>query len=133
MNPKQRGAAGEREACKWLEQHLFGKVGLERNLNQTRSGGADIIYHPFCFEVKRRAAAERILGYHNWWSQVCRATRSENIDFGAETFTPVVMFRIDKRDWQFLIPATLIGCQQGWIHVDAVRFKEWAKQFANLE
>jgi hypothetical protein len=133
MSARSKGASGEREACKWLHRRLYGRdVGLERNLNQVRSGGADVIHHPFVFEIKRRGRSERNLNYNAWWIQVNKAAKACNENEGVDTYTPIVMFRIDAGDWQFLIPATQIGCSQGWLHIDRVRFLQWAKSFAKI-
>ena len=132
MTARSKGASGEREACRWLERKLWGRnVGLERNLLQVREGGADILHHPFVFEVKRRKG-DKNLGFAKWWIQVTKAAKTKNAQEGTDTFTPVVMFRIDKSDWQFLISATVIGCKQGWLHMDATRFLQWAKSFAKI-
>ena len=133
MSAKSKGSSGEREACEWLERKLFGRdVGLKRNLNQSRDGGADIIHHPFVFEVKRRKG-DKNLGFYKWWIQVVKATKWLNIRCSVDTYTPVVMFRIDFSDWQFLISANqLDGPTQGWLHMDAMRFIQWAKTFAKI-
>lgn len=137
MNAKAKGAQGEREACAWLERKVFGDVGLKRNLEQVRSGGADIIHHPLVFEVKRRKGNVD-LGTDKFWIQVATACKRINVAEGVNTFVPVVMFRINKRDWEFLIPAdTLYGLYvndtpiftQGYVRVNGIRFVEWAKHF----
>jgi hypothetical protein len=131
MKARTKGSVGELEACRWLERKVFGNIGLTRNLEQTRSGGADIIQPPFAFEIKRRKRSDRQLNYDGWWIQVNKATDKLSRE-SYSVYYPVVMFRIDNGDWEFLIPATQIGCKQGWIHISRTRFVEWVKSFARI-
>ena len=134
MNHKTKGAQGEREACEWLERKVFGNVGLKRNLEQVRSGGADIIHHPLVIEVKRRQGNVD-LGMDKFWSQASTACKAVNVKEHTSTYVPVVMFRINKRDWEFLIPAKTLGMDgvpiftSGYVRVNGIRFAEWAKSY----
>jgi hypothetical protein len=46
-----------------------------------------------------------------------------------QAYIPVVMFRQNRKEWEFLISATTIGSNVGWVHIPAVRFKDWAKRY----
>lgn len=133
MNAKAKGASGEREACAWLERYVWRHpIGLERNLNQVRSGGADIIQHPFVFEVKRRNGKQK-LGLNGWWSQVNQATQQIMRDEETDTYLPVVMFRIDNGHWEFLVPANLLQAGlPGWLHMSRHTFIAWARKYLGL-
>lgn len=78
---RRKGADGEREACKALNDEFGTDVG--RNLSQTREGGTDIHLGPFQIEVKRRA---RISGLYEWLGQA-----------GGEL--PTLMLRADGKGW----------------------------------
>jgi Holliday junction resolvase-like predicted endonuclease len=123
VNPKQKGKAGENEACLWFAKHVFDNtVVLERNHNQTFIG-CDIVAHPFIVEVKRREA----LAYDKWWIQINKVyLRLQEFN---QAYIPVVMFRQNRKEWEFLISATTIGSNVGWVHIPAVRFKDWAKRY----
>ena len=70
VNARSKGASGEREFCHWLTDNLGLEVIPERNLEQVRSGGADICnVYPFIFEIKR----VEVLDLKGWWIQVKEA------------------------------------------------------------
>ena len=120
INSRAKGAAGEREFCKWLFDNLNVPMPT-RNLEQVRSGGADVIdIEPFYFEVKR---CEK-LSLYSWWLQVSRAVRN-SCD---ETKVPVVAFRQNRGDWHFLISAREIGIKKGYIRLTETVFLNWCKE-----
>ena len=114
INPRTKGASGEREACKWLFKHTALAELPERNLEQVRSGGSDILIPPFCVEVKRVEALD-LLGA---WIQCRKAAVDVNLE-------PIVMFRKNRKPWSFLISATHIGCGIGYVLLDERTFKLW--------
>jgi len=137
LNARAKGANGEREFCEWLSKN-FSIPKPERNLEQVREGGADILCRPFAFEIKR---CENIL-LQKWWTQINTAVSNQHGKaFGLE---PVVAFRVNAKDWEFLISAKHIGVFAGYLHMPAHVWKKWAmnyierlvtveKQLINLE
>jgi len=109
INIRSKGASGERQACKWLLEN-FG-IEAERNLDQTRSGGADIITHNTMFEVKRAEA----IALRKWWIQVKTAAKYTG-------HLPVVMFRPNNAKWEFLVSAELLGLDRGFMRLDEITF-----------
>lgn len=111
-----KGKAGEREFCKWLKDNL--DIDTTRNLDQAREGGADVTTDDFLFEVKRRET----LDLQSWWNQVAKAhkqTRNQHL-------IPVVCYRQNRKQWQFLISAKFIGLEKGFVHLEERIFKQWA-------
>lgn len=108
INIREKGKQGEYDVCKML-QPLF-PTKLERNLEQTRAGGADIKgCEPFQIEVKR--VQDCGLGNkQSWWKQVNRASKPDEI--------PVVIYRPNKAKWRVLIGADLLGVDSDeWMDV----------------
>jgi len=117
-NARAKGAAGEREAAKWLKENLNLNALPERNLEQARSGGHDLINcDPFCMEIKR---CESLL-LRDWWVKTINTAKKEQL-------IPVVMFRKNKEKWQFLIGATEIGLATGYVRLESREFILWAKE-----
>lgn len=113
-----KGKAGEREACKWLHENLGLKECPSRILDQAREGGADIIIDDFIIEVKRRET----LGLKDWWYQVVTARKRHP----AKHLIPIVMFRQNRKPWEFLIPAEAIGVKTGFLRITAAVFESYA-------
>lgn len=80
---RRRGATGERELCKLIED-AFG-VSCKRLLGQERDGGHDISLPPFVIEVKRRKAVANL---YQWL---------DNVDRGLTV--PAVALRADGKGW----------------------------------
>ena len=122
INARTKGASGERQFCKWLKDNLKLTELPTRNLEQVRSGGADVLgVAPFVFEVKR---VER-LNKGKWWRQVKAASRHGEI--------PVVAYRQNRRPWKFLLPSSLIGLEFGYIELEGVTFKQWITKFLGVK
>ena len=122
INGRNKGAAGEREAAKWLQSKFNLQNTPQRNLEQTRSGGHDLTgFEPFLVEVKR----QEVISLRKWWVQA--VTSSKNI----EGSIPIVMYRQNRRPWRFLISATYIGCRNGYIILEEREFEMWAKSIIN--
>ena len=117
---KQKGKAGEHEACRWLEKNLFPERALKPNLTQAYIG-CDIIATPFIVEVKR----QETLHLDKWWIQI--STVYKRLESHDKMYIPVVMFRKNRGDWEFLISSRAIGLTIGYIRINEARFKEWAK------
>ncbi|RLC88505.1 MAG: hypothetical protein DRJ03_02540 [Chloroflexi bacterium] len=116
INGRNKGAAAEREAGKWLKEQFNLLKAPERNLEQVRSGGYDLVgFYPFAVEVKRC----EVLALRDWWLQVVQATDGYMV--------PVVMYRQNRCKWQFLVSAKNIGLDTGYIHLEAREFVMWAK------
>lgn len=122
--PVQKGKAGENEACEWIRKHIFkGLREVKRNREQVELG-CDIICKPFIFEIKRREK----LALGKWWIQISivqKYLRSFN-----KEYIPVVMYRQNKGNWEFLISTEALGITTGgYIHISAVTFIEWAVKY----
>ena len=91
MNSRRKGAAGEREVAHILQDHGF--PGAERNLEQSRDGGGDILIGGYVFEVKRRAR----LAESAWREQVRKAAHTHNAK-------PVLVTRANNGDWWASVP-----------------------------
>ena len=115
INPRTKGANGEREAAKWLQAAFKLEKCPERNLEQTRGGGFDLIgFPPFAWEVKRCQTISK----RTWWLQ---ATHSCNTKY----HIPVVMFRANNKQWKFLVSAKYIGLKKGFIQLEIKEFVQW--------
>jgi len=118
VNARSKGARGEREFCNWLKDALDLSFLPTRNLEQVRSGGADVLdIPPFIFEVKRVEKPNK----RKWWLQVKAACQSGDV--------PVVAYRKNRQPWRFLISAAVIGLEHGFIQLEEMEFKQWIKQF----
>ena len=123
LNAKKKGKVGEEEACRWLEKHLFdNQRSLKPNTAQSFVG-ADIVANPFIFEVKRRET----LSLNGWWVQIHRVYK-RLLEYD-RPHIPVVMYRINRGEWYFLISASAIGDDAGWVMISSARFIKWAKRY----
>ncbi|RLI66172.1 MAG: hypothetical protein DRO88_02580 [Promethearchaeia archaeon] len=113
VNARAKGARGEREFCKWLQEKLDLPITPERNLDQVRNGGADIVFPPFIFEIKRC----ELLAQRKWWLQVKKASRK------MPGLIPVVCYRRNKLPWKFLIPKD----PYGYVEMKEEDFIRWMK------
>ena len=114
INVRSKGANGEREFCRWLQDTLDLGELPERNLDQVRNGGADIMTLPqFTIEVKRCEA----LALRQWWVQVMQAATKDS--------QPIVAYRQNRKPWKFLISAQNIGLDKGFIEIAEFEFKKW--------
>ena len=123
MNNRAKGASGEREFCKWMENNLKLDHRPTRNLEQVRGGGSDIIdVYPFCVEVKRR----EVLDLQSWWIQVKHDAKKLGDDA-----IPIVAFRQNRKPWEFLISSGYIGLEIGFIRLTEKTFIDWADNALN--
>lgn len=120
LNARNKGAAGERELARWLMEHLSLSELPQRNLEQVRSGGADLTpVGNLLFEVKRC----EVLQLNSWWIQVKSAARYDQ--------EPVVAFRQNRKQWMFLISAKHIGVENGYLLLNGYTFLKWANDQLN--
>lgn len=125
VNPKRKGKTGEDEACLWIMKYLYdNKRTITRNYNQMYIG-ADIVDYPLIYEVKRR----EVLALDKWWGQIMAVQRRLNLH-GKSTI-PVVMFRQNRKLWEFLISAEAIGDTLGYVRLNEARFMEWARRYTD--
>jgi hypothetical protein len=117
INAIKKGKRGEVEFCEWIQKNL--DILTERNYNQAK-GGADVIIKDFIFEVKRR----EVLNLNSWWNQVLIAKENHR----EKDLIPVVCFRQNRKAWEFLIPAALIGIEQGYLRANETVFKQFCKR-----
>jgi hypothetical protein len=122
INVRSKGASGEREFCAWLEKNFALPEKAKRNLEQVRSGGADIIMPPFSFEIKRVES----LDVRSAWIQ-CKVAAAEL------ELEPVLAHRRNRQPWNFAISASHIGCGLGFISLDERTFKLWAAGIWNAD
>ena len=126
-SPKNKGAAGEREAALWLQKNFNLEHLPQRNLEQVRFKGKGFIqqghdllgFEPFGIEVKRQEAK----ALRTWWRQARIAAHKCSVPS-----IPVVMYRQNRKRWKFLIGAQWIGLEVGFLHLEAQEFID----FANL-
>lgn len=97
---RRKGAAAEREVLKLLGEELG--WALQRNLTQTREGGADCLcIEGWAIEVKR---CER-LSRPAWWRQAVEQAKR----VGAE---PMLVFRRSREPWT------------AWVHAGGGKHRE---------
>ena len=95
LNQRTKGSCGEREFCKILNERLNLKKPAERNITQSRFGGADIMtVRPFAIEVKRGET----LQLDKWWLQALRQ-RTKRCPIA------VLAYRQNRRKWRVRIEA----------------------------
>lgn len=104
INSRTKDAAGERDFAQALLDELG--VKLERNLQQARNGGHDLIVvgncpiaqrlNRYAIEVKRyRQPTDGLIS--DWWHQACQQAKEINR-------TPLVAFRGDRQPWRIIVP-----------------------------
>lgn len=108
---RTKGATGEREVLKLLSERLG--VKLERNLTQTRGGGADCVeMGSLRLEVKRQEK----LAIATWWAQA-QQQAGEHI--------PVLAYRQSHKPWTFVLDSfdlALLPCRGHLLHMDLETF-----------
>ena len=119
INARRKGSSGERECARWLKEILDLEHAPERNLEQVRHGGHDLIVEDFIFEVKRCQA----LKFRKWWLQIVTASNNYSCEL-----EPVVIYRKNNQPWRILISARHIGLSHGYVALGAVESKQWLVQ-----
>ena len=92
INSRTKGAAAEREVFKILSDALGVKV--ERNLIQTREGGADTSVGDWAIEVKR----QETLSIAAWWEQAVEQAKRVNK-------MPMLIYRRSRQPWKVIVSA----------------------------
>ena len=123
LHSQKKGKRGEVEFCGWLKTHLG--IETERNYNQADGYSSDVIVDDFIFEVKRREK----LSLSDWWHQVAVSAKNHK----DQELIPVVAFRQNRKPWEFLIPAKLIGLELGYLRVEEKVFLEFARTIVDVE
>ena len=109
VNIRDKGKRGEYQFIERFQPFFHTK--LERNLEQVRAGGSDIIgTHPFVIEVKN-VEDHCDSNKRSWWAQVSAAVLHPDIEI------PVVAYRKSRSSWRFLIASELIGIENEYLEV----------------
>ena len=97
---RRKGASAERELFGILRDEL-GLI-VERNLQQTRAGGADCLsIDGLAIEVKRQEKAFS----EAWWRQAVEQAGSR---------VPVLAYRQSRQPWRFVLPLTWVMQQDAF-------------------
>jgi hypothetical protein len=113
INGRVKGSVAEREFAGLVRD--WSGVRLIRNLEQTRSGGFDLIVHPeetgpaadafrtLAIECKRHQSASHS-ALQRWWEQaVLQAEDAE--------LMPILAYRADRAPWRIVAPICLLNDQ----------------------
>lgn len=93
-SPKQKGSGGEREVIALLTEWAAEAgvdLTLERNLEQVRHGGADIVGVPGMEVEVKRVESNAI---NSWWAQVLAASKKTGK-------WPLLAHRRNRQPWRF--------------------------------
>lgn len=120
-NGKAKGANGERELAVLLTSWAGPEFGLElqRNLEQTRGGGHDLVgLEPYGMAVEcKRVEAKAI---NSWWAQAERQAKQ------AGGLIPVLAWRQNRQPWRFRIKAFVYPCPTTLaVDLEAEEFRPW--------
>lgn len=129
MNVRQKGANGERELADWLFRNQLVDRPPDRNIEQVRSGGIDLIPddHPFAYEVKR---VEKInfTTFDKWWLKAMSDCRTHAMRSGDDR-DPVVAFRQNNEHWTFIVGVeNFIGVIGSYAIIKAPTFIKYARR-----
>jgi hypothetical protein len=129
VNARQKGASGERELADWLFRQQLVVRPPDRNLEQVRRGGIDLIPqdHPFLYEVKR-VEGITFKTFDAWWAKAnIDCTRHNRSSY--EEREAVVAFRRNSEPWSFLINVEkLLGVIGSYAIVKAPTFIKYAQR-----
>tara|TARA_R110000751_G_scaffold154943_1_gene260024 strand:- start:5738 stop:6139 length:402 start_codon:yes stop_codon:yes gene_type:complete len=124
INVRSKGAGGEREFCEWLFARGLVQTTPDRNLEQVRAGGIDVIPvdHPFAYEVKRVEKITYFTTYDKWWMKA----RIDCQPLGRE---PIVAHRKNRGDWVFLVSLeNLLAVPGSYAILKSVAFVKYAQK-----
>jgi len=111
INSRQKGAGAEREFAGLVQD--WSGVRLIRNLEQTRSGGHDLIVHPdeansaadafrqLAIECKRYQTATDAQ-IQKWWAQAVKQADEARL-------IPVLAYRANRSPWRIVVPIALVN------------------------
>lgn len=92
LNSRTKGANGERELCHLLGDHLGAEV--QRNLEQCRNGGTDVLFlDTWAIQCKR----QQTIRLASWWNQAC-------LEADGHGLIPVLAYRPNRHPWRFVLP-----------------------------
>lgn len=141
INVRQKGANGEREICKALNEILIrvmtqmnfpvgdivkAKDAIQRNQNQSAVGGKDLSNtFGLSIEVKRQEA----LAINSWWQQCVTAANRNNEH-------PVLLYRQNQKKWRCMTMCYVALPGNGYIQTPAefswdsflVWFEHWVQR-----
>jgi len=111
INSRSKGSGAELELSNIIYQ--WAGIRLIRNLEQSRSGGHDLIVHPdeagACADSFRALAIEcKRYGKVTpglikvWWQQFRNQAELNGL-------TPILAYRADRQDWQVIAPLHIIN------------------------
>lgn len=123
VSAKSKGSAGERELAVWLFSRGLTPKLAQRNLEQVRAGGIDLIPvdHPFAYEVKR---VEKITGntFDKWWLKACRDAKRLNRE-------AVVAYRTSRSEWMFMVSVErMLGMPGSFAIIKGATFVKFAQK-----
>lgn len=114
INSRTKGAVGEREFASLIHQHL--SVKLIRNLEQSRSGGHDLMVEGDCpvsraldrfaIECKRYGSVTPGL-IAEWWAQTESQARSASK-------VSCLAYRANRQDWRCVVPLAAVNPAYPW-------------------
>jgi|TARA_R110002096_G_scaffold331955_1_gene525981 hypothetical protein len=124
INARNKGASGEREFCEWIYRSGLVETMPDRNLEQVRHGGIDVIPedHPFAYEVKRVETVTYFTTFDKWW---VKAKRDADL-LGRE---PVVAHRKNRGNWMFCVSLkSLLALEGSYAILNSVAFVKYAQK-----
>jgi hypothetical protein len=126
INARSKGAGGERELIGYLQATVdkivgVGTIKLERNLEQVRSGGVDVVGIPWLSaEIKRCEKLE----LNKWWTKLVGLTTKEQV--------PVLFFRRNNEAWSVRVQIRIPMTDGRWVKsVATVSLEDWTLWFAH--
>lgn len=124
VSPRAKGASGELELARLLTRWAL-DVGIDlnmvRNLEQTRSGGHDLLGCPgLAIECKR----VETLDVNGWWRQCVRQATEAGLQ-------PLLCYRQNRKSWFFVTEEWLWPCTTRKIVVsmDELNGEVWFKAY----
>lgn len=124
INGRAKGASAEREFAGLI--YDWSGVRLIRNLEQTRSGGHDLIVHPdevgpvadafraLAIECKRYQSVTEA-NIQTWWKQAITQADQAGL-------MPILAYRANRASWRVVVPISHIGhhlCQSNQLNYTA--------------
>ncbi len=111
-NSRAKGASAEREVFKIISAGLGFPV--ERNLEQTRAGGADTTVGRWAIEVKR----QEVTLLNSWWQQAVEQAQRLNKSplASGHAAVPMLIYRRSRMPWRAIVfVADLVESFQGTV------------------
>lgn len=109
INIRSKGANAEREVSKIINEHFLENginITTERNLEQVRHGGRDLInLEPFCVEIKRQEKVN------------IKASMQQACDAALQDEIPVLIYRSNRQPWTVRMITTRMCTYSTSMHV----------------